>query len=237
MNRPAKTVRQTYPFEIYASNRPPSEEIGDGYLETLKANLGIGDTGPGADGVLKRLVQVLHVNAQWFKDKAEEEEWWVKVYVLASVGLGVLIPVVVVALSGAFTSTGSVVVAQLSAIITGVMGLHRTLGKWLGQRAAAGTYWNARSQLVDAIYTLESDWGTVDETDKLAPGTKEFTDRFHEAILAAIATGREIVRAHMDAYYAGLKPETTDDIEGRVTGLTANYKEIRRALDELKTAA
>jgi hypothetical protein len=99
--------------------------------------------------------------------------------------------------------------AQLTAVLTGLFAVHRSVGAWLDQRKLIGHFWKAGSELKGLLYAFEEEWqGKAARDGRL---TAEFLD----ALRASLEHARRIVRQERDDFYQ-LYPMPSMDILSRL---------------------
>lgn len=230
--------RQAYGFEDVGPAR--SSEVAHDRCERFYSrflqNLGLaGDESrlaPPAKRTLKRFVAVNHVSAAWYNRELQEELSKQQLYFFCSIVLLIAVPLLIFfvpSLSNDVlgTTNGDVsatsVGAQITVALTGLIGIHRALGSWLGQRKLIGPYWKARADLLDQIYTLETDWGGREPRKKVADDGR-LTPEFRAALSAGIAASRKIVRTQMDAFFTNYSLPTIDLTKELTTSATEATK-------------
>lgn len=166
------------------------------------------------------------MNAKWCYDKAKRETLLKRMFFLVSLALVFFLPMFVFALPEIVPALWAlvlssppdvrpggdveVVAAQVMAVLTGLMGLHRTIGSWLGQRQLAAAYWETRSRLAEVIYTVESEWGDMAEDEKVNPSTNRLLQKLQQSLRKGIIEGRQIMSEHTASYYQNFRLPEVD---------------------------
>jgi hypothetical protein len=68
-----------------------------------------------------------------------------------------VIPLIIFYIGEASTSTGNVT-AQVTALLTGLLAVHKSLSSWLDKRKVIGNFWKAESDLKTKLYAFEDKW-------------------------------------------------------------------------------
>ena len=130
----------------------------------------------------------------------------------------------------------SIIIAQLTAILTGLFGLQRAFSSWQKVKNRFAQLWEARANLKTEYYGIRTRW-----YGKISP---EIEEHFLADINQAIAAARIIVRKEQDDFFRKLSEyESVDalkilkDVQASVAGLLSAGKppkDIITALEDIK---
>ena len=143
-----------YTFEREADDRRLSRAAAEPDLGVLLARIRAdGAHSPQLRELLLPMVQVVHLNIEWYERAVRREQRWRRGYLAGSAALIVAIPACVYCLSRNGTSATAV-----TAVLTGLFGLHKALSSALNQRRVVGNFWNAAAALKRRLYAFEDAW-------------------------------------------------------------------------------
>ena len=112
------------------------------------------DFGKENEHLLKDFATHILGNIHWYEKRIIKEKTLRLAYILVSLSLLLIVPILV-ALIEARTASVS---AQVTAIFTGIFALYQGVSKWLEQRNLIGIYWQTKSNLKSRLYSLEDKW-------------------------------------------------------------------------------
>jgi len=91
----------------------------------------------------------------------------------------------------------SVVGAQMTTFLTGLLAVHKSMSSWLDKRKVIGNFWRAESELKTILYAFEDKWkNKAYENDTLS---EEFISAAKESIIRARAVVSEEQGKFFDA--------------------------------------
>ena len=93
-------------------------------------------------------------NIHWYEKKIVNEKTLRLAYILISLSLLLLVPILVAFIQEKSNSVS----AQITAIFTGFFALYQGVSKWLESRNVIATYWQTSSNLKSRLYSLEDKW-------------------------------------------------------------------------------
>jgi len=194
-------TRQAYGFEhIFRFQAEALHDKQCKYYDTFTSNLGLVNSIASADqALLHEYVASVHVNARWYNRKVRSEKLLQAIFFVISIALLGLVPILVYYAPGFFgsePSTAEAVGAGLPILLAGFYAVHRTMSSWLTQRKFISPYWNARSQLVNEIYTIETQWRS-----RAKQNGGVFLDEFTSAITGSIREARKIVQEERTEFF------------------------------------
>ena len=204
----AKPARNVYGFErIFRAKGAAPSDSNDKYYKKFLCNLGMTEEPPqDADAaLLRRYVARVHVNAQWYNRQIRAEKTLQCIVFVVGVALLLVVPPLVYfapVLFGKIAPTGvrlDELGAQLPVFLAGFYAAHRAVSSWFNERKFIGTYWEARTKLMNEIYTIETEWHS---RDKLSKEDGSFLPDFKSAIQAGISSARAIVQEERQKFFA-----------------------------------
>lgn len=192
--------RPSYSFEEWArkeSIRAP--EVADQTLGAFAERLGIAKTPDTLKDLLHEYVMEIHLNIDWYVRRLERERALQWMFTAFSVALLIGIPPLIAWLSHRDGTNTVWTAAQITAMITGILAIHKTLAAWVDKRQLFGHFWRTSAELKELLYSFEQRWYGKAVTDT-APGTAP-NPEFVQALLADVARSRQIVRAERQGFY------------------------------------
>ena len=112
--------------------------------------------------------------------------------------------------------------AGITAVLTGLLGVHRSLSEWLNKRKLVGLFWKASADLKENLYAFEDTWGNPSKIKRDAQG---LADDFKTALREEIKKAKAIVRAEKEQFYQNISPPTID-LHGELKKSQAQAKEL-----------
>lgn len=143
---------------------------------------------------LQHYVIEIHLNIDWYVRRIERERRLQLMFTAFSVVLLIGIPPLIALLSQVGKDTMNTA-AVITAMITGILAIHKTLAAWLDKRQLFGHFWRTSAELKEVLYSFEQTW-----TGQVVSGQTVQPD-FLLAIQSDIARAREIVRAERQGFY------------------------------------
>jgi hypothetical protein len=188
--------RPSYHFEESArkqSIRTP--EYADQALAAFTNRLGITGTPATLEDLLREYVIEVQLNIDWYVRRLERERLMQWMFTAFSVVLLIGIPPLIAWLSHRDDSKTVWTAAQLTAMITGILAIHKTLAAWVDKRQLFGHFWRTSAELKELLYSFEQRW-----YGKATTGAEPNIE-FVQALQADIARARQIVRQERQGFY------------------------------------
>ena len=190
------THRHLYEFE--ASHRSLAADTDGKHYTKLCHNLNLTSTlSASAIALLQNYVATVHANANWYNQHVKRMWCLRRTFLVGSIILLLATPLLVLYLSTRYSDGGGALVTLLSASLSGFYGAHRAVAAWFNQRKLLGPYWQARSELLSEIYSLETKWHAQ---PKLQPGGVLCAD-FATDLRAGIRKARHTVATERKAFF------------------------------------
>jgi hypothetical protein len=208
---------QEHPFEFERDGQSSLRDRTRAGIErdTLAARLGFSAKIPATmfDEGLLALATHCNLNISWYQQRLKKEMRARRGYFFVSLSMLLLIPLVIFVISRSTSATpaagsatagqATLVAAQLSALLTGLLAFQRGISAWLDRRQVVGGYSKASSDLKTILYTFEQTW------DSMATNPVHATE-FAAAIRAATFQCRQVVTSETDSFYQTLSYPTLD---------------------------
>lgn len=188
--------RPSYHFEMRArkeSIRAP--EYADHALDTFSSRLGIAKTPASLADLLREYVIEVQLNIDWYVRRLERERFMQWLFTAFSVVLLIGIPPLIAWLSQRDDTKTVWTAAQITAMITGILAIHKTLAAWVDKRQLFGHFWRTSAELKELLYSFEQRWHGK------ALSESEPNPEFVQAVQADIARARQIVRQERQGFY------------------------------------
>ena len=128
-----------------------------------------------------------------------------------SVGLMVALPIAVWLIS---TKLHGNVVSGVGAILTGLLGIQRTLASWIDAQCRFGNQWRARSALRDILYSLQTKWAGAASAPSEDGLYWRLGPDFLADLSAATISGRAAVRTEQQQFFDSMASPTPDLLSG-----------------------
>lgn len=181
-------------------------------------------------------VHAIHRNILWYTIKRRWEVLKLVSYMLISAILVLAIPLIValipmlpeimqtgtrfmpnfiseaakIAQSSPAFSSGTVISAQLTAMVTGIYGLHRIISSWIFRRNSAHSFWKAGSDLKTLLYSLEDEWKGRTRVGNV------WDPSFFKALEEVERQAWEIVKVERGSFFQSFS-KTQVDLQGLIT--------------------
>ncbi len=177
----------------------------------------------------------VHMNIAWYVRRLEREKLWRQVFTISSLALLPLIPALIWLLGAAPGEGGALTVeadsgisaAQLTAMLTGVLAIHKTVAAWLDKRQLFGHFWRASADLKEILYSCEQSWKDEAHADgALRP-------EFLEALQADLVRVRQILREERQGFYDLYRYPSFDVVHK----LTEAFSQSRTLVNDLRSPA
>jgi hypothetical protein len=194
--------REANTFEVAArptpSRRAPEAAIAK--LPILVGNLGLPDS-PASASLAPLLLDFIvhhHLNIEWYEKRMRKELLQRRLFFWFSIILLAAIPVVTYLVSAQATEDNSkVIMVQITAVLTGIIGFHSALRSFFDKRNLITIFHKASAALKKAVYDFEDRWaGCV----PLAEG--EQLELFKGNLRNAIRRARDVEAEEREAYFA-----------------------------------
>ncbi|HWN71175.1 MAG TPA: hypothetical protein VNM90_26235 [Haliangium sp.] len=190
--------RPSYKFEeMVRKQTVRTPEDAEHALVTFAARLGIAESGTVREALLDSLrhyVIEVHLNIDWYVRRLERERRMQLLFTAFSVVLLIGIPPLIALLSKIDKDTASTA-AVITAMITGILAIHKTLAAWLDKRQLFGHFWRTSAELKEVLYSFEQTWADKAVLDGVAQ------PEFLLAVQTDIGRARQIVRAERQGFY------------------------------------
>jgi hypothetical protein len=123
-------------------------------------------------------------------------------FTILSLALLMAIPGLMIVI-GLYAESGSILTAQVAAILTGLIAVHRSVSSWMDKRKVIGNFWKAESDLKTILYSFEDKWKgravqSPSETGTEKPGLKE---EFLADARICIAQAKAIVQDEQTKFF------------------------------------
>lgn len=93
------------------------------------------------------------------------------------------------------------IASQVTAVLTGLIAVQKSISSWLDKRKIVGNFWKAESELKTKLYTFEDKWkGQAFET-VTGEVTKTLKDNFLMEAKAAVVDSRAIVQEEQSKFF------------------------------------
>lgn len=190
--------RPSYKFEeMVRKQTVRTPEDAEQALATFATRLAIPETMAAREeliDVLRHYVIEVHLNIDWYVRRLERERRLQLMFTAFSVVLLIGIPPLIALLSKIDRDTASTA-AVITAMITGILAIHKTLAAWLDKRQLFGHFWRTSAELKEVLYSFEQTWADKAVQGGVAPL------EFLQAVQTDIARARQIVRAERQGFY------------------------------------
>ncbi len=169
-------------------------EQAEAEMKRFAARLEIPDDTADYAPILTRYVVDIHLNILWYMRRLKRERWWRRLFITGTIILLPAVPLLIWLLSSQ-SDDGGWSAAELTALITGILAIHKTVAAWLDKRQLFSHFWRASSDLKEMLYAFELDWkGRATDNGALR---REFVD----AVGMDLTRARQIVREERDHFY------------------------------------
>jgi hypothetical protein len=147
---------------------------------------------------LSNYILEYHLNIFWYNEKLKIEKQRRILFTILSFVLLIAIPFIPLCISFldkniANTQVLSSIPSQITAILTGLLGVQKALSSWLDKRKLVGHFWKASADLKEALYSFENKWKEKD--------VSELADSFVEDIESGIQAARTIIRKERETFF------------------------------------
>ena len=150
---------------------------------------------------LMNFVSLHQANILWYVTRLKKELKNRRWFFISSVALLALVPIAIIAIGAlaAEMSAGSpgTITAQITAVLTGFIGVHRALSSWMDKRQLIGHFHKASASLKEILYSIEEKWG-----GKAKDENSELNEDFIKDIKQGIESARKIVKKEEEDYFA-----------------------------------
>lgn len=223
----------TYKFEEHPTVTVRKPDVALGEVKKLWSRLGRENEIP--EKLLRPLLGFVtehHLNIQYYQDQLRKRRCRRFCLFVGSCVLLVLVPVLIANMHSE-RSWDKVAIAQVTALLTGLIAVHRTVSSWMDQRNLVSLFWNAASDLKQALYTFEGKWRGM---------TRE--QGFAEALREGTAAAREVVIAEQKQFFSttaypsvnllNVLRASTTDVQDLMTKYGVKPSEVETNLKEIR---
>ncbi len=148
--------RKKYEFEKSQRSYRRNPENAISELHKLKENINIGEDDKRFDNSLLEFITHYHLNIEWYHGKLNKEGRKRTIFFWLSAILLLTIPVVIYLTSLFFN--GTTITAQITTVLTGLIGFHNVVGKWLEKRNTMAAFHEAATNLKKNLFDFEREW-------------------------------------------------------------------------------
>lgn len=196
-----------YNFEDKGRRRFPDEPSEDDALRDFKKRLAIPDDvelTKDHRNLLLKFILNFHKLISYYQQRRRKENKWHSWFTFLSLFLLAAIPGLIywaTTLGKPGEIHVDIVVSQLTAVLTGLIAVQKSISSWLDKRKIVGNFWKAESELKTRLYTFEDKWkGQAFEivTDATTMTLKE---SFLIEVKAAIVDSRAIVQDEQSKFF------------------------------------
>lgn len=174
-------------------------------LKTLSERIKLDFSGPAGEFVelLQDLIINCHMVIEWYQKKRTKVVWQKRAYFFVSLTLLALIPLIVFMISDKYATSGTNLTAQITIVLTGLIGVQRAMSAWLDDRKVLGSYTKAVSDLKKEYYGFEQRWENreIDSTSR---------DEFEKDLMNVIDRSRMICDEEQTSYFQNLSYPSLD---------------------------
>jgi hypothetical protein len=230
IKRPA-TPSSRYLFEREDDHRYRGGEKLEQSYRTLLARLNVDplrlralDSDGYIEKRLHRFCTDFILNIDWYDRNVVTQQVWRAVWLLAFFVVGGAAIVVAIVLASSRLKGGqpTVIAAQVSAVLGGIIGVMKALASLDDSKARLALFWNARSDLKDALYRFETNWrDRVIVDGRIAP---TFIDDLERRIRLA----QKVERTERSGFFATYKSPTdlVDALSATAASIVDNAKPV-----------
>lgn len=162
-------------------------------------------------------------NIHWYEKKIVNEKTLRLAYILISLSLLLLVPILVAFIQDRSDSVS----AQITAIFTGFFALYQGVSKWLESRNVIATYWQTNSNLKSRLYSLEDKWAYRYTSRDVGNWKLEDLDELHVDIRKAVRFGIDCQKAEKQMFFDNYSyPQF--NILGSIIGVRGQVQELFR---------
>lgn len=192
--------RPSYHFEESAQKQSiRTPEYADQALGAFTDRLGIARAPATLKELLREYVMEVQLNIDWYVRRLERERRMQWMFTAFSVVLLIGIPPLIAWLSHRDDTKTVWTAAQITAMITGILAIHKTLAAWVDKRQLFGHFWRTSAELKELMYSFEQRWhGKATSGPESSP---EPSPEFVQALQADVARARQIVRQERQGFY------------------------------------
>ena len=216
------TERQdnAYDFEKASRKSYRGGSVASTDSEKMIRRLGLANQMSGPLGELAPLIDdyvvQVNLNINWYQRALKKELRLRGVFFALSIAMLAAVPIVVLLLpqfvssmlppSDDTTNTYSIaqnVTAQITAVLTGLLGFQRAISAWLDKRKIAGSYAQTSAKLKDLVWSLHQKWNVRE----IVPAIK---GELAEDLRDGIRDARQLTSDEQLFYFANLSYPTID---------------------------
>lgn len=202
-----KQVSTIYNFEDKGRRQFPDKSSEDDALRDFKKRLAIPDNvGLTEDhrNLLLKFILNFHKLISYYQQRRKKENRWHSWFTFLSLFLLVAIPCLIYWVTTLYEQDkihANIVVSQLTAVLTGLIAVQKSISSWLDKRKIVGNFWKAESELKTNLYTFEDKWKEQAFEILTNATTPTLKESFLIELKAAIADSRAIVQEEQSKFF------------------------------------
>jgi hypothetical protein len=208
LDSPEPDLISIYCFEENGRRQFPDKNSEDAALKEFKDRLEIkGIADDDHRDVLLNFILNYHKVISRYEELRTKEIRWRGVFTGLSLFLLFAIPFLIFKISN-----NDGVVPQLTAVLTGILAVHKSFSSWLDKRIVVGNFWKAESDLKTKLYSFEDKWKgkSTEALSEKEPDKFKLKIDFLKEASAAIAEARAIVQDEQTKFFAAVTYPSID---------------------------
>lgn len=145
-----------------------------------------------------------HKLISYYQQRREKENRWRIWFTCLSLFLLAAIPCLIYWVTKSYESDkihAGIVVSQLTAVLTGLISVQKSISTWLDTRKIVGNFWKAESDLKTKLYTFEDKWKGQAFVISTNETIKTLKESFLLELKVAIADSRAIVQDEQSKFF------------------------------------
>lgn len=189
-----------YSFENEGRRKFSNQGAEDAALEEFAHRLGFS----GSDfkehrDILLNFILNHHKLILRYEELQNRETKWRYIFIFISLMLLCMIPGVIFMIS----ANNSNYLAQATAILTGLLAVHKSLSSWLDKRKITGNFWKAKSDLKTKLYAFEDKWKgqAMQAVTENGVAKNKLKNDFVQEARGAILEARAIVQDEQSKFF------------------------------------
>lgn len=221
-----------YSFEKKGRRKFPDPESESAAVETFADRLGLGDINYAAyqDQLLNFIINHHKVISR-YDELLDREKVLRNCFTGISLLLLVIVPILILKMDSWFDGDNkAAITAQVTAVLTGLIAVHKSLSSWLDKRTVIGNFWKAQSELKTKLYAFEDKWKgqAVLISKEDGKEIRRLKEDFLVEIRVAIAAARAIVQEEQSKFFDTITYPSIDIAE-MIKGAGASAKDLVNA--------